>query len=366
MPASVRLPAVASAAGRGQAGRAAAVVAGVVVGMVLAACGPEWEDTPADQRAATPTVRSEDTRVATTRQPVEIPLTTQPRASTPGEPSSSGPPSTDLRSTDSAVSALTTVAPSTPAGDAVTTDGPRGENAVVCGFTEPDPAVVPLATSCAEGYLLTSYYRPAGAVYGSRLWGLDGNVWELRAKYDTGCPRRAELEAKGLPTPLAEGWGSEAGCRTDGEPFPYANVVSVPKLGAEPVRGSGCGANGGLGDRLADGTWSVRAARTDGVTLDFDITCVFFGEEALDRAAADGALASDVWYEVNGSDRLRSVVLGPRFQLRYGSSGELDAMCVDSGRPARFDESTLWREVPSWLVIRGGQAQLLLVTCAFG
>jgi hypothetical protein len=274
-------------------------------------------------------------------------------------PASSEPP------TD--VSAITTAAPSTPAAETPgPVDGPTGETAFVCGYVEPDPSVVPLAASCAQGYLLTSYYRPAGATYGARLWGLEGNAWVLRAKFVTGCPRASELAAKGLPASLAEAWGSEGGCRSDGEPFPFPDAVAVPQLGDEPVRGSGCGADGSIGDRLPDGTWSVRALRSDGQTLDVDITCIFYGDEALQRSAAAGALPNDLWYEVNGSDRSRSITLAPRFQLRYASRGEVDFTCVDSGRPARFTESNLWNEIPGWLVVRDGEAQLLLITCPFG
>ena len=45
----------------------------------------------------------------------------------------------------------------------------------------------------------------------------------------------------------------------------YPSFRDVPQLGVEPVRGSGCGASGDLGDVIPDGLWAgYRYPATDG------------------------------------------------------------------------------------------------------
>ena len=66
--------------------------------------------------------------------------------------------------------------------------------------------------------------------------------------------------AAATSTPLVAAAGHSAqtpGPATVTEPvFPYAAFGDVPRLGNEPVRGTGCGADGSIGEVVPDGIWA--------------------------------------------------------------------------------------------------------------
>ena len=74
--------------------------------------------------------------------------------------------------------------------------------------------------------------------------------------------------------------------------YGYADFFGVPQLGTEPVRGTGCGGDGSLGDVIPDGYWRGFVRGGDGpslvqsATMQFDVMCVYVGDVA-DQLAAD-------------------------------------------------------------------------------
>ena len=56
--------------------------------------------------------------------------------------------------------------------------------------------------------------------------------------------------------------------------FPYDDVSDVPQLGSEPVRGTGCGANGEIGETIPDGIWAGFVT-VDGASVGVDLLCVY-------------------------------------------------------------------------------------------
>jgi hypothetical protein len=79
-----------------------------------------------------------------------------------------------------------------------------------------------------------------------------------------------------------------------------------------PVLGSGCGANGELGDTIPDGTWlgylrAVRDIRGADFVLDFDVVCVYHGAyaEQIRSSGQRVVLHDDNFAVVNNNPRTR-------------------------------------------------------------
>ena len=108
--------------------------------------------------------------------------------------------------------------------------------------------------------------------------------------------------------------------------FPYPAFGDVPQLGAEPVRGTGCGADGSIGDVIPDGIW---AGFVDpplaGEPLSVDLLCIFSPQAAAGVLAdgtatillPNGATEPDVNYlVVNNNERKRIVPAAAGIELR--------------------------------------------------
>ena len=63
--------------------------------------------------------------------------------------------------------------------------------------------------------------------------------------------------------------------------WPYGDFHDVPQLGTETVRGSGCGADGSIGEVIPDGLWSGTLTYVPGDDQwEVNLVCVYSGEEA--------------------------------------------------------------------------------------
>lgn len=177
-------------------------------------------------------------------------------------------------------------------------------------------------------------------------------------------------ETTAVPEPPATTAGPTTcdSCRPD-YVFPYASFFAVPQLGAEAVRGTGCGANGSIGEVVPDGIWEghITIART---SLKIDLQCVYYGASAAPYVAqceqtqdADTCLeyGDDFWI-VNNSTRLRTVPLDPGFRHRYATADG----CADPG-PGRGATGDVGADaMDSWIVIHGGTATFALTSCVYG
>lgn len=179
-------------------------------------------------------------------------------------------------------------------------------------------------------------------------------------------PPQTTLPATTLPSPTSTPSGCVA-CRPE-YVFPYANHFAVPQLGSEPVRGTGCGADGNLSLTMPDGIWNG-FVKVSSNTLTIDVQCIYYGASAepfidaceAERPDDECAEFHDFW-KVNNNPRTRTVELDPNFRRRYESSS-----CTDPGpgkgtTPPAAGESGL----DSWLIIENGKAVFALTSCVYG
>jgi hypothetical protein len=150
--------------------------------------------------------------------------------------------------------------------------------------------------------------------------------------------------------------------------FPYANFFEVPQMGSEPVRGTGCGADGSLGETIPDGYW--HGTIDVGVSaLSIDVSCVYYGDSAAPFAAecvasgGDNCLefGTDFW-QVNNNTRTRTMPLDDGFRRRYAQPDG----CSDPG-PGAGETGTEGSELmDSWIVIENGRVTFALTSCVYG
>jgi hypothetical protein len=142
--------------------------------------------------------------------------------------------------------------------------------------------------------------------------------------------------------------------------FPYDDFYSVPRLGSEPVRGSGCGASGQIGDVIPDGIWAAFAG-VEGDRVSVDLVCVFT-PEAAERVIADGTAtiiyADPAYLIVNNNERERSVPAAPALQLRDAQWND-ESQCVEGSYIAEADH----RDYLAWVTIEGGVATSVVWGC---
>lgn len=167
------------------------------------------------------------------------------------------------------------------------------------------------------------------------------------------------------PAPDADSWTSL---------FPYERFTDVPQLGAEPVRGSGCGGNGELGDVIPDGLWAgyVFPAGWETGTVEIDVACVYSGPTAQEVIADGSSTVVDDrdpgFVVVNNSDRRREVVDATAYVLWGVAEGD---QCVigaawgvpDGGLDEQFEEYT---SSLAWVRIDGGAVRWLAYGCDTG
>ena len=157
------------------------------------------------------------------------------------------------------------------------------------------------------------------------------------------------------------------------DPYGYADFFDVPQLGSEPVRGTGCGGDGSLGDVIPDGYWRGFVGGWDGPTLvesatmQFDVMCVYVGDTANQLAeefyAANPGEAEMWWpdgWPVNNNERTRSVPVGAGF-FAHGTTfaGDGTAPFAQPGMP--FDQN-----LNTWIRIVDGAALWAVSSPSFG
>lgn len=169
---------------------------------------------------------------------------------------------------------------------------------------------------------------------------------------------------------VAAGAGGSTGAlaaTTDESVFPYETFGDVPQLGDEPVLGTGCGADGSIGDTIPDGIWAGFAdAPPAGEPLSVDLLCIFT------PAAASGILADGTanvlipnggtepdpnYLVVNNNERERSVPTSPGAQFRDAVfAGDT---CVEGPFLPEVDHATY----QAWINIDMGEATWVVWGC---
>jgi hypothetical protein len=147
--------------------------------------------------------------------------------------------------------------------------------------------------------------------------------------------------------------------------FPFASAFQIPQLGYEPVRGTGCGGDGSIGDVVPDGWWFGGVESITSSSLLLDLTCIFFGEEARTRVAECAAVSgydqctsgwSEDFWPVNNTIRYRVVPVDPALVRVVDSTLGCSLEDVD-----RFERDEL-----SVVHIVGGRAVHLQHLCPGG
>jgi hypothetical protein len=152
-------------------------------------------------------------------------------------------------------------------------------------------------------------------------------------------------------------------------PWPFGDVRSVPAMGSEPVKGSGCGLSGDLGDHLPDGWWFGTVDTLTTATLDFDLGCAYFGpaaEELIRQCEAKDPTrgfictnySDSTFWPVNSNPKLWPVPRDKSFELNYD-----ERFCRDYDREGR----TKFMKISiAWIHIENGRAIYMRQGCPFG
>jgi hypothetical protein len=144
--------------------------------------------------------------------------------------------------------------------------------------------------------------------------------------------------------------------------WPYGPFWNVPQLGSEPVRGTGCGSQGQVGDVIPDGLWAGYVTNEGSPAIDIDLLCIFAGPAAqhvITEGTANIVNDEPDYLVVNNNTRLRSAPAAPGIVLH--DSAPVNGECVEnaaiphSPQPAR----------QAWIRIDGGQVTWILWGCGF-
>jgi hypothetical protein len=152
--------------------------------------------------------------------------------------------------------------------------------------------------------------------------------------------------------------------------WPYGEFGAVPQLGAEPVLGSGCGANGEIGDVIPDGLWAgtVRYVAEEN-RWDVNLQCVYSG------AAADAVLAGGTATVVSGDRDYLVVDNNPRLRSVPNEADEVrgtfsdvrtaDRCMVGISYPMPYDNSHVSTS-QAWIRIHDGSVTWVVLGCDAG
>jgi len=182
------------------------------------------------------------------------------------------------------------------------------------------------------------------------------------------APPQTEAPETTVPPPTSAPTAGCVACQPN-YVFAYNSHVAVPQLGTEPVRGTGCGADGSLGPTIPDGIWNgfIKISAT---SLTIDVQCIYYGASAAPFIAAceaehdaeDCRETGDDFWMVNNNPRTRTVPLDPGFRRRFEISGCTDPGPGKGSQPQSPEQSTL----NSWLIIEHGKAAFALTSCITG
>ena len=144
--------------------------------------------------------------------------------------------------------------------------------------------------------------------------------------------------------------------------WPYGPFWNVPHLGSEPVRGSGCGSQGQIGDVIPDGLWAGYVTNETSPTVDIDLLCIFTGAAAqhvISEGTANIVNDEPDYVVVNNSTRTRPTPAAPEIVLLDGvvSDGECVGGVVAEHNPDPPRQA--------WVRIDGGQVTWILWGCGF-
>jgi hypothetical protein len=144
--------------------------------------------------------------------------------------------------------------------------------------------------------------------------------------------------------------------------WPFGPFWNAPQLGEEPVRGSGCGSQGQIGDVIPDGLWAGYVVNESTPTISIDLLCIFTGPAAgqvISEGTANVVNNEPDYVVVNNNTRLRAAPAAPGILLR--DSVVVDGECVENPTAAHNPDPPR----QAWVRIDGGQVTWILWGCGF-
>ena len=144
--------------------------------------------------------------------------------------------------------------------------------------------------------------------------------------------------------------------------WPYGPFWNVPQLGSEPVRGTGCGSQGQVGDVIPDGLWAGFVTNEATRRSAIDLLCVYSGAAAqhvISEGTANIVNDEPDYLVVNNNTRVRSAPAAPGIVLR--DSSPVDGECVENVAAAHTPQPAR----QAWVRIDGGQVTWILWGCGF-
>jgi hypothetical protein len=138
---------------------------------------------------------------------------------------------------------------------------------------------------------------------------------------------------------------------------------AVPQLGTEPVRGSGCGADGSIGDVIPDGWWFGLVRSSDGAQFGFTLGCAYYGESALphlEQCDPDVCVWTESLMPVFPADRIWNV------PTRLDIVKELTAACAANAAELEQQFLSDGLNLYSWIHVTAGQADYVRYACPMG
>jgi hypothetical protein len=144
--------------------------------------------------------------------------------------------------------------------------------------------------------------------------------------------------------------------------WPYGAFWNVPRLGAEPVRGSGCGSQGQIGDVIPDGLWAGFVSGEGTPTIGIDLLCIFSGASAeyvLGEGTANIINDNPEYVVVNNNPRVRTLPAAPGIVLR--DSALVGGECVEAVGVVHEPEP----DRQAWIRVVDGAVSWILWGCGF-
>ena len=161
--------------------------------------------------------------------------------------------------------------------------------------------------------------------------------------------------------------GSDAGNSAGGSDesaFPFPGSFAVPQLGTEPVRGSGCGSDGSLGETIPTGWWLGIIHDLTPTSMQLNVVCAYFGERA-EAYIAECAAEEDydvctnyfgeLFWPVDNNQQTRFVPVKPAAPLVRTSEMECPTLT-----------SRDLTQVLTWVHIVNGEAIYMRHVCPAG
>jgi hypothetical protein len=148
----------------------------------------------------------------------------------------------------------------------------------------------------------------------------------------------------------------------DGAVWPFGEFWNVPQLGAEAVRGTGCGSTNSLPETIPDGLWAGYVTGHTDTTVSIDLLCIYAvaNAGALPSDSAHVVLDAPDYVVVNNSTRSRTMPMDSRIVLRLATRDGA-GRCVDGESTQQWTDIAADQQV--WVRIHQGAVTWIFAEC---